>query len=102
MAEAHQLWMNQNGGRLGNPSNTGALPSLDIRDPGVSDSAALLERQVPSEHRRNDGFPSHALLYPNLLHTQPARGDSRVVASLGQQHLRKSEACGKSDYRMRA
>jgi len=64
----------QNCGGLGIPSNTGAFPGLDIRDSGISDSAALLKGQIAREHRRNDGFPSHALLFPNLLNTQPASG----------------------------
>jgi len=91
MAELREVRVNQNRGRFRCPANTGAFPGLDVRDPGVSDTAALLKGEVPSEHRRNDGFPPHALLFPNLLYTQPASGlaarrgtGSRIVTPVGQ------------------
>ncbi len=50
------------------------LPRLHIGDACLPDSAALLLGQVAREHRSNNGFSTHPLLLPDLLHAQPTCG----------------------------
>jgi len=49
------------------------LPSLNIVEACETYLAALLERQVPGVHRRNDPCTAHAFAFADLLNAEPYR-----------------------------
>ena len=71
LAEPSQGWMQSGLGWLAF-GQSGQLPHLDILHASISDATSLFVRQFPRQHGSNDGLSTHALLLPNLLHTQPA------------------------------
>lgn len=56
------------------------LPHLHIANPRVANSSALLEWQVSPQHGVNDRLPPHALLFADLLDTQPTKSVAHAIS----------------------